>query len=611
MKPATWRAVLLAFCAAGMLLVVVAVFDQIGLGGKRPWYGIWGGYFSGSPQPYHLTFRGVDPGGPADTAGVREGDLVDIRGRSTVERLSFMGQALEGRPVTFRITRGSTQTQAVVVPGLFSPSRFWNYVVWELGAAWLLLFAALIAWRRPYADNNLLLSTLLAFAAVGLGSRAIFFAWPSAWPYVALAVVGQVQPVSIALWATLASSFAHPLSALRRFTLILCYLSVAVVSIVGSGTTDDCLGIAPLIGTLSMWFDPTRFFGPAWTLPTNAAILIAVICSFLAIGAASGIHRQRAGWLLIPLTAVYVTFAITNLVIHYLSYETILVTGQSFSVAALVTPVLLSYAALNRRLIDAGFVLNRTVVFAVVSTIVIGVFILVEWAVGTWLVNASHTTGVIAGMVVALGLGLSMRYIHRYVDRVVDRLFFRKRHEDESALRRFAYESSYITDASTLLERTVSTIRGHTTAEFADVLIRNGSAGSLSSFSGDGPAINENDPALVALNAWNKPVDLHRLPGSKISGDLAFPMISRGRLVGALICGPKRDGETYAPDESDALLTLAHGVGGALDVLDSKSEQPGDTIAELRDSIRALSEATRSLPDALADRLRSIKTQLD
>ena len=70
-------------------------------------------------------------------------------------------------------------------------------------------------------------------------------------------------------------------------------------------------------------------------------------------------------------------------------------------------------------------------------------------------------------------------------------------------------------------------------------------------------------------------------------------MISRGDLVGALICGPKRDGEVYASDESDALLALARGVGTALDTL---SQQSGDAIAALQatqglilDEVRALS----------------------
>ena len=38
----------------------------------------------------------------------------------------------------------------------------------------------------------------------------------------------------------------------------------------------------------------------------------------------------------------------------------------------------------------------------------------------------------------ALALGLSMRFLHHRVDSFVDSVFFRKRHDNERALRRFA-----------------------------------------------------------------------------------------------------------------------------------------------------------------------------
>jgi len=605
MRPATWRAILLTLCAAGALITLGAFLDQTGMGGSPPWYGVWGGYFDGSSQPYHLTFRGVDPGGPADRGGLREGDLVDIRGHTLLERLSMMGQPQAGQPLTFKVERGSIRSRAVVVPGPFYLSRFWQYALWEFAGLWLLLFAALIAWRRPYVDNNLLLSAVLAAAAIGFGSESLLFGLPWAWAYVGLAIVSQALPLSVALWAALASSFARPLSKARRFALGLCFALVAITIIVGDGTPDRTFGIAPLVATMTLWFDPAMFLGATWTIPGDAAIFMALLCSALAIAAARGVERQRAIWVLVPLAAYYIVIQWTTLAFHFFSYATLLFLGQAYGVVAVITPLVLTYAALNRRLIDIGFVLNRTVVFAIVSTIVIGAFVLVEWAAGAWLVNASHTTSTIVGMVVALILGLSLRYIHKYVDRFVDSVLFRKRHDDESALRRFAHESSYINDTATLLERAVGTVRKHTTAKSADILVRNGSATYVSTSQREPVDLSENDPVIVALRAWNKPIDLHRTSGSGLSGEWAFPMISRGRLVGALVCGPKRDGETYAPDEVDALLALAHGVGGTLDVLEAKSGHFSDpALTELCESIRALAEATRLLPDAIAERLR-------
>jgi hypothetical protein len=57
-------------------------------------------------------------------------------------------------------------------------------------------------------------------------------------------------------------------------------------------------------------------------------------------------------------------------------------------------------------------------------------------------------------------------------------------------------------------------------------------------------------------------------------------MVARGHLVGAIVLGPKRSGGPYAPDESDAILHLAHGVGGAFDVLSASGHASRDGLLE-------------------------------
>jgi hypothetical protein len=572
------------------------------MGGAPPWYGIDGAYFVASSLPWHMSFRGIDPGGPADRAGIREGDSFDVREQRVLVRLSLLGQPLAGRPITFRVRSvAGDSSQRIFVPGRFSVSRFWQYSLWQLGSLWLLLFAALIAWRRPYVDNNLLLSSVLVCVAIGVGASSLFFAWPWPGPYVGLALIGQAEALAVAVWATLASAFGRPLSPLRRLALALCYIAVATWVVFGNGTPDRAPGLAPLFGMLTLRYDPTFFIGFAWITTTASAVFMGTTCSVLAMLATRGVERQRAGWLLVPCTILFIVGMVTLLSFHFLSYSGTQIAGYVNSLTTVATPLILTYAALNRRLIDVGFILNRTVVFAIVSTIVIGVFVLVEWAAGAWLVNASHTTSIVVGMAVALALGLSMRYIHRYVDRFVDHLLFRKRHDDETALRRFAHEASYINDRALLLARALKAVRDHTTAETSDILLRHGSAEYVWISDPAGTQTSENDPAIVALRAWSKPVDLHEVADSTLRGELAFPMASRGQLFGALICGPKRDGEAYAPDEAEALGALAHGVGSALDVLDAEREKAsGVTMAELVALVRAL-------PDTLAERLQTLK----
>jgi len=317
-----------------------------------------------------------------------------------------------------------------------------------------------------------------------------------------------------------------------------------------------------------------------------------VLCSVLAIAAARGADRQRAVWLLVPLAVMWFVYMANNFyVLLSSSYAGTIVVGWVTSLAYLVVPVVLTYAAVSRRLVDVGFVLNRTVVFAIVSTIMIGAFVLAEWAASAWLAGAIHATSADIGIVVALVLGLSLRYIHRYVERFVDRVFFWKRHADEAALRRFAHESSYITDRSVLLDRTLSEVKAHTGAERAAILVRDGAASYVSASDGERIEVNENDPGILALRAWHKAVDLHAVPDTQMRGEYAFPMASRGELVGVLVCGSKPDGELYAPDESDALLALAQGVGAALGVLSSDRDHANDVVAKELAALRGVVES--------------------
>lgn len=69
------------------------------------------------------------------------------------------------------------------------------------------------------------------------------------------------------------------------------------------------------------------------------------------------------------------------------------------------------------------------------------------------------------------------------------------------------------------------------------------------------------------MRARHVVVDLRDVD-SALPGALGFPMIVRGDIVGVLVCGPRADEETYAPDERDALSVLASSIGHALDEIE-------------------------------------------
>jgi hypothetical protein len=169
------------------------------------------------------------------------------------------------------------------------------------------------------------------------------------------------------------------------------------------------------------------------------------------------------------------------------------------------------------------------------------------------------------------------------------------------SLRRFAHEAAYITDRTTLLDRTALEVRDRTDAQNVSILLLNDTRRSYVSAvaNGERADVGENDPGIVALRSWHKPVEIHTLTNSALCGEYAFPMVARGTLVGVLISGPKRDSEAYASDEYEALRLLAQGVGAALYALEREAADP---LVALREAIISAIAASH---EALLSELRS------
>jgi GAF domain-containing protein len=255
-----------------------------------------------------------------------------------------------------------------------------------------------------------------------------------------------------------------------------------------------------------------------------------------------------------------------------------------------------TYALLKRRVLDIEFVLSRTLVVATISLIVVAAFVLLEWLLGTVLAGASHATGLVANGLLALLLGLSMDYIHKRVDAFIDTLFFRKRRDDEQALRDFSKEAGYVTDSEALLDQAIAKIERHTDARGAALLLDGESAyAATRAFGNVSLSADENDAAILALKTWHKPLDPHRY-ATALHGALALPMLVRGQLLGVVLVGERARGEAYAPDEVDALALFSQGVGSALDSL---AHRNGDGLRELRESIARIANDVAALRQSL------------
>jgi hypothetical protein len=519
-------------------------------------------------------------------------------------------ELLAGRPIRLAIVRNGVVRSLTVRPQPYTQIPFWsssqwlfNWAFW-LGSALSICVAALLIWRRPDSTEVRLLALTLVFINLGENLFPIN-GWLTPWPDldVTLNVAAQfVFSAGVAMLAGYALLFGRPVSLARRLLTAFAYAAAVLSVLIWTGAGQGGPGPGGVLGIAGLWFGTGDLH--AWLLsrpvPLFAAVAgppaIGLLCAAVAVRAANGAERARVAWATGSLGVLYLfgiatiqSYFTTSAVLYYWILNT----------AWFVAPLGLIYALLSRRLLDVGFVLNRAAVFAGVSIFVVGVFTLAEWALGGWLHSAGRVANVAVSAAIALALGLSLHQIHKRVDRVVDNVFFRKRHEDEHALKRFAREAAFITEPDVVVARARETLEQHTGASFVEFALHDGD--------GHYGSVNENDAALVTLRASHEIVDLH-LAGTALSGEFAYPMLARGRLIGALVLGPKGSGEPYAPDESAAIAQLAHGVGVALDFLGARRAEGNEEIRGSLRSLEALSreanDALRALPDAIAERMR-------
>lgn len=581
-----WQRALLAACA----LLVAVVVTEVAL--KTT---IWGSLHvrsAATVQPF-LDRIVVAP----ENHALQSGDVVDLRKMTPEDRFTWRYyDARLGTQYAVPVARNGTANAVTLIAGRptyfgrpFLSLQSWPFWLGVAGYFWMTLFAALIAWRRSESKETRLLALLLLSTVSG----TVLVNWRSTLPALDdfLTVVGAVLGAASGAFFAGYLMLFQPASPLRRGLAWLSYASSALASLI------------VIAGAIGLW---TLSIDPAGALLSGSAAQVAynllpflfpTICAIVTVTETHGSSRTRILWATGSLSVLYTADCIAEFAIIYFPSLDLNGIYALANVAFFLAPLGLTYALVRRRLLDFNFVLNRAAVFAAVSAIVVGLFILFEWAVGGWLQHASHATDILFSAGLALALGFLVHLIHGRVEHVVDNLFFKKRHDDEQALRTFAHEAAYITGTDALLEKTLETLRNHAEATTVDAVLA-GKDGRLRD-------IDEDDPALVELRAWHKPVQLHGLD-SQLGGEIAFPMVSRGKLLGALLLGAKRSGDAYAPDELDAIRHVAHGIAAALDVAASHAAQHGD-YTEFVDVLaeRLAYAVARSLPDAISAQLVS------
>ena len=299
--------------------------------------------------------------------------------------------------------------------------------------------------------------------------------------------------------------------------------------------------------------------------------------------------QKRYGLLLIGLAAVM--FAqLTQMALFFLfrdaNYPTNPAVVAAQALSGIIAPVLFAYAILHDRVFDLGFALNRTLVYGVVSSILLVAFGLIEWAAGHFLPIKNLETSALLDGGIALSLFLVFHRVRNFANHLIENLFFNRWRDNEQALRSSVTEGAFIGKRTALLKAMgQALVRFTGGAEVAIYLCQGVDfvrvEGHLSEIA---PRLDGDQSYLVTLRATRK---LLELP----SGTLALPMIQRARLSGVLLLGLKPGGVRYRPDEREVLAWSAQQIAIDLHALH---------VEDLSTEVTALQAEVHTLRSVLA-----------
>ncbi|WP_458070828.1 GAF domain-containing protein [Rhodanobacter sp. BL-MT-08] len=240
----------------------------------------------------------------------------------------------------------------------------------------------------------------------------------------------------------------------------------------------------------------------------------------------------------------------------------------------------LLYAVVRTRLLDFRVVLNRTLVYAATTSLVLGLFALFESLIER--IAVGERTSLFLELIVPLALGASLTTVHRRLDGLIERLIFRHQYRQEIALRRFAREAAFVSAPDSLLELTVTELQRHTGAPWVAIYESRPQGFVLVGQRGNHllPAcVDTDDPTVVALRAHEPDVDLHDRAGALQQEGYAFPLKVRGQLMALLVIGPRPE-EHYSNEERELFAHVTHEVSTTLFAIRAQISEQRLVISE-------------------------------
>jgi signal transduction histidine kinase len=573
---------------------------------------------AGIDVDFDLTIKEVeDKGGKL---GFRQGDLVqrlnDEQVRNVLEYRGVLNSMVEGSQAVLAVRRNSTAIAMPPVTVKTTPVGA-SFLVHNLVALAFLVTVMLVAIQRPaYKISRL-------FFLTGL-SLSVYFA------LVNTEVTGLVYVEAIALSVTPAlalhffASFPEERPLARGRWWLFLYLPSLILVVL----------------TVTAYYRAVQAGFGIYHAPTlNTFIQIAYIYLMLSgiVGLVSLVHtyattrdpmvRRQIQSITLGLGCAVVA-AIINIALNWLDMQNSL----AYSLLLLGTiplPIGFAFAILRYRLLDVDLVVNRSVVYGMLTAVLTALYLLLIAVLPNALgMTADSRSYALVVFLSAIILGLLVNPIRARIQTAIDRTFFRRQVDYQHSLIQWSEALSTSIRYADIGQLLLQEVPQQLMLKHAWLLVLDEDEEFLSPLPNEPDGEADQPKAQLSISASSTAARTLMQPGrilvlgskdDNLSSDggtegpatwkeagvhLALPLVSGGHLVGIYLLGPKLSGDVYQRQELDLLRTLANQATVAI-ANARLYEQLHGLSQELEDKVRERTEELRHFVSVVYHELSS------
>ncbi|MFA7361683.1 MAG: SpoIIE family protein phosphatase [Candidatus Kapaibacterium sp.] len=515
---------------------------------------------------HFLVITQIIPGGVADSAGIKDGDLlIAINGISLSQSMKAMDilNKFSSEYITYTILRNNE-----IIDLKIWVYKFTNYsflIFWIVGLGFLFVGSA-VGYSKPKELTSKLFFFFSAAASIGLimysgtsPAGAVQIEIVSIWQKIfffslnILFISGAVciPPLYVHLFLTFPVKYEF-----RRRKLFILFLYALVIlpvlfNIIKTGTFNRFLAIYIFqVAPVLYFILGTVFFRRSLSKVTDPALKksLSIISKGFFIGGLG--------------ISYYLIYNLINNKPVFLINPIYLTP----SILVMAIPISFGYSIMKYRIFDTEFLVKKSIVFGIVTLTIVILYLILVFVLNSFFREVFEGSNQMMIITFIIIFTFSFDFVNKQAKSFVDKQFFRENYNYRKSLLEFSKELSHISDIVDLVSKIRTFLNETVGIEYFNLRVLSSkymkALGLSQNFDLDKLLVNitkHNSGEAVIINAANiSELGFTDHEKSLLLGiNLIIPINHKNELIGVLTFGSKSSGKAFSEEDIDLLKSFA------------------------------------------------------